>query len=333
MDLSKGYFQIPLTPRAQRYAAFVTPFGTYIPKKMMFGLVCAPYYFCKLMAQVLEGLEQFALPYIDDIAIFSQGWKDHVKHIDIVLGRLRKAGLKVKPSKCKFAQEEVLFLGHRIGSGSRSPSDLKIKAIADFPRPTTKTQVRSFLVLVGYYSHYISNYSTIASPLTDALKGKIKKEKIIWDEKCGKAFEQLKAKLVSQPILFAPDFATDFILQTDATRVHYRLFSVWTLVPVGLDQQLSDHSTVDEIASGAADCRLTYTMANCPQRRLEKPGERGKKKRTRKKKKKELGKRQGLAVLGSGEENPRVLLGDADQESETRMSKNALRTGRRQAVE
>ncbi|GFT02270.1 hypothetical protein TNCV_85101 [Trichonephila clavipes] len=70
MDLSKGYFQIPLTPRAQRYVAFVTPFGTYIPKKMMFGLVCAPYYFCKLMAQVLEGLEQFALPYIDDIAIF-----------------------------------------------------------------------------------------------------------------------------------------------------------------------------------------------------------------------------------------------------------------------
>ncbi|GFU36182.1 retrovirus-related Pol polyprotein from transposon 297 [Trichonephila clavipes] len=168
MDLSKGYFQIPLTPRAQRYAAFVTPFGTYIPKKMMFGLVCAPYYFCKLMAQVLEGLEQFALPYIDDIAIFSQGWKDHVKHIDIVLGRLRKAGLKVKPSK------------------------------------------------LGYYSHYIPNYSTIASPLTDALKGKIKKEKITWDEKCGKAFEELKAELVTQPILFAPDFATDFILQTDA---------------------------------------------------------------------------------------------------------------------
>ncbi|GFW41980.1 retrovirus-related Pol polyprotein from transposon 297 [Trichonephila clavipes] len=108
---------------------------------------------------------------------------------------------------------------HRIGSGSRSPSDLKIKAIADFPRPTTKTQVRSFLGLVGYYSHYIPNYSTIASPLTDALKGKIKKEKITWDEKCGKAFEELKAKLVSQSILFAPDFATDFILQTDASEV------------------------------------------------------------------------------------------------------------------
>ncbi|GFX15875.1 retrovirus-related Pol polyprotein from transposon 297 [Trichonephila clavipes] len=312
MPLSKGYFQIPLTPRAQRYAAFVTPFGTYIPKKRMFGLVCAPYYFCKLMALVLEGLEQFALPYIDDIAIFSQGWKDYVKHIDIVLGRLRKAGLKVKLSK------------------------------------------------LGYYSHYIPNYSTISSPLTDALKGKIKKEKITWDEKCGKAFEELKAKLVSQPILFAPDFATDFILQTDASEdntiagqyycrtilcrtildrdlgaraagVHYRLFSVWTLVPVRRDQQLSDHSTVDEIASGAADCRLTYTMANCPQRRLENR-ERGKKE-NEKKKEKELEKDKGWWFLGSGEENPRVLFGDADQESETRMSKNALRTGRRQAVE
>ncbi|GFW99854.1 hypothetical protein TNCV_3509731, partial [Trichonephila clavipes] len=59
----------------------------------------------------------------------------------------------------------------------------------------------------------------------------------------------------------------DRVLGARAAGVHYRLFSVWTLVPVRLDQQLSDHSTVDEIASGAADCRLTYTMANCPQRR------------------------------------------------------------------
>ncbi|GFX05532.1 retrovirus-related Pol polyprotein from transposon 297 [Trichonephila clavipes] len=94
---------------SERYAAFVTPFGTYIPSKMMFGLVCAPYYFCKLMAQVLEGLEQFALPYIDDIAIFFQGWKDHVKHIDIVLGRLRKAGLKVKPLNVSLLKRKFYF--------------------------------------------------------------------------------------------------------------------------------------------------------------------------------------------------------------------------------
>ncbi|GFT74018.1 hypothetical protein TNCV_3707541 [Trichonephila clavipes] len=114
--------------------------------------------------------------------------------------------------------------------------------------------------------------------------------------------------------------------------VHYRLFSVWTLVPVRLDKQLSDHSTVDEITSGAADCRLTYTMANCPQRRLEKRVKE-KKEGEREKEGKESSKRRGLVVLGNGEENPRVLFRDADQESKTRMRNNALRTGPRQAVE
>ncbi|GFV70151.1 hypothetical protein TNCV_2552951 [Trichonephila clavipes] len=123
----------------------------------------------------------------------------------------------------------------------------------------------------------------------------------------------------------------DRVLGARAAGVHYRLFSVWTLVPVRRDQQLSDHSTVDEIASGAADCRLTYTMANCPQRRLEKPGEREKE---NEKKKERARKRQGLVVFRKRRgESQSFLLGDADEESETRMSKNALRTGRRQAVD
>ncbi|GFV85848.1 hypothetical protein TNCV_1421531 [Trichonephila clavipes] len=101
----------------------------------------------------------------------------------------------------------------------------------------------------------------------------------------------------------------DRVLGSRAAGVHYRLFSVWTLVPVRLDKQLSDHSTVDEIDSVAADCRLTYTMANCPQRWLEKRVE--EKKGRRKRKREE--KRRGLVVLGSGEENPRLLFRDADQ--------------------
>ncbi|GFT78205.1 hypothetical protein TNCV_4335721, partial [Trichonephila clavipes] len=116
----------------------------------------------------------------------------------------------------------------------------------------------------------------------------------------------------------------DRVLGAHAAGVHYRLFSVWTFVPVRLDKQLSDHSTVDEIASGATYCRLTYTMANCPQRR--------KKKRT-KKRKKRAWKRRELVVLGSGEENRKVWFSDADEESKTRMRKNALRTGPRQAVD
>ncbi|GFT05638.1 hypothetical protein TNCV_1044991 [Trichonephila clavipes] len=149
------------------------------------------------------------------------------------------------------------------------------------------------------------------------------------------------------------------LVHSEIAGVHYRLFSVWTLVPVRLDQQLSGHSTVDEIASGAADCVALHTqwrivlksgktttvgrrgsavgacvghLLVCEETGLEKPGER-RKKREREKRRKRARKRQGLVVLGSGEENTRVLFGDADQESETRMSKNALRTGERQTVE
>ncbi|XP_054719150.1 uncharacterized protein LOC129228494 [Uloborus diversus] len=223
MDLIKGYFQIPLTERASRYAAFVTPFGTYRPKNMMFGLLNAPYYFVKLLAQVLNGFEHFTAPYIDDIAIYSQSWEQHVIDVDKVLERLGDAKLTVKPSKCRFAQDSVRFLGHDVGSGKRSPSEAKLKAVQDFPTPTTKTLIRSFLGLVGYYGRYIPNFSEVAAPLTSALKGRIRKEKVVWTDECEEAFRALKGSLLKSPILYAPDFSKEFILQTDASESGMRI--------------------------------------------------------------------------------------------------------------
>ncbi|GFX37005.1 hypothetical protein TNCV_1175051 [Trichonephila clavipes] len=123
----------------------------------------------------------------------------------------------------------------------------------------------------------------------------------------------------------------DRVLGARAAGVHYRLISVWTLVPVRLGKQLSDHSTVVDFASEAADCRHTYTMANCPQRRLEKPGEE-KGRRTRKRKKRELKKTRSGRFRKRRGESQSFWVRDADQESKTRM-RNALRTGPRQAVE
>ncbi|GFS83267.1 hypothetical protein TNCV_600161 [Trichonephila clavipes] len=147
----------------------------------------------------------------------------------------------------------------------------------------------------------------------------------LWHELC-----DMLRRLVGTTVLMT---ILDRVLGARAAGVHYRLFRVSTLVPVRLDQQLSDHSTVDEIASGEADCRLTYTMANCPQRRLEKPGERRKKRENEKKEKKSSEKTRAGCFRKLRGESQSFLLGDVDQESEARMSKNALRTGRRQAVE
>ncbi|GFX73188.1 retrovirus-related Pol polyprotein from transposon 297 [Trichonephila clavipes] len=170
-DLSKGYWQIPLSKTAQRYAAFCTSFGTYRPLRMSFGLKNAPYFFSKLMAELLNGLEDFVVPYLDDIAIFSDTWESHIKHMETVLQRIKRAKLTIKPSKC----------------------------------------------IAGYYQKYINLFSVIAAPLTDALKGRAKKGEIKWTTECENAFRELKGKLIDKPVLYAPNFEREFIVQTDAS--------------------------------------------------------------------------------------------------------------------
>ncbi|GFW18363.1 retrovirus-related Pol polyprotein from transposon 297 [Trichonephila clavipes] len=215
-DLSKGYWQIPLSKTAQRYAAFCTSFGTYRPLRMSFGLKNAPYFFSKLMAELLNGLEDFVVPYLDDIAIFSDTWESHIKHMETVLQRIKRAKLTIKPSKCKFAQQNVKFLGHIVGQGFRTPTEIKVQAVLEFPTPRTKTQIRAFLGIAGYYQKYINLFSVIAAPLTDALKGRAKKGEIKWTTECENAFRELKGKLIDKPVLYAPNFEREFIVQTDA---------------------------------------------------------------------------------------------------------------------
>lgn len=216
LDLVRGYWQVPLTEQASRYAAFISPLGTFRPKVLSFGLKNAPYCFCGLMDKVLKGMESFALPYLDDVAIFSRSWTEHVEHLRAVLNRLREAGLTVKASKCQLVQAEVTYLGHVIGQGNRRPSEVKVAAIRDFPQPRTKTDIRSFLGVAGYYQRYIHRYSELASPLTDALR-KTEPLTIKWDEKKEQAFNDLKKALTSQPVLTAPDYNKPFVIQCDAS--------------------------------------------------------------------------------------------------------------------
>ncbi|GIY43641.1 transposon Ty3-I Gag-Pol polyprotein [Caerostris darwini] len=115
------------------------------------------------MSQVLENCEDFAVQYLDDFAIYSNSWDDHLKHTDEVLKRVNDSNLTIKPSKCKLSQNHTKYLGHIEGSGSRTPAEVKIEAVLDFPMPTTKTQVRGFLGSAGYYEQYVKkifgNYS------------------------------------------------------------------------------------------------------------------------------------------------------------------------------
>ena len=88
-------------------------------------------------------------------------------HLRSVFTRLREAGLTAKPSKCTLGATTCTYLGHVVGNGVVCTEPIKLQAVADFPRPHTKTHVRKFLGLTGYYRRFIPNYATLAAPLTD----------------------------------------------------------------------------------------------------------------------------------------------------------------------
>ena len=216
LDLTRGYWQVPVAADARHKTAFATPFGLYQFTVMPFGLQGAPAIFQRLMDRVLHGVGDFAAAYLDDIVIFSETWEDHLSHVHLVLGRLQASGLTAKPSKCQFGMAQCVYLGHIVGSGLVKPEHTKIQAVQQTPPPQTKKQVRAFLGLTGYYRRFIPDYASIAAPLSD-LTRKNAPAHVTWTAVCEHLFQQIKTLLCTSPVLQAPDFDRPFVLQTDAS--------------------------------------------------------------------------------------------------------------------
>lgn len=215
IDLSKGYWQIPLAPKTKPMTAFATELGLMQFTVLPFGLQGAPAAFSRLMRKVLKGLPNVK-NYIDDILVHHANWKDHLACIESVLERLRKANLTARPTKCFFGLPEVEFLGHKLGSGKIAPTSEKVEAIKGADPPNNKKQLRSFLGLASFYRRYVPNFSAVASPLTDATRNGMP-NRITWDEPQRRAFDHIKKVLISEPVLQLPDYSKPFILSTDAS--------------------------------------------------------------------------------------------------------------------
>ncbi|KAL0539863.1 hypothetical protein IC582_024084 [Cucumis melo] len=162
-----------------------------------------------------EFLDTFVIVFIDDILIYSKTEAEHEKHLRMVLQTLRDNKLYAKFSKCEFWLKQVSFLGHVVSKAGVSVDPAKIEAVTGWTRPSTVSEVRSFLGLAGYYRRFVENFSRIATPLTQLTR---KGAPFVWSKACEDSFQNLKQKLVTAPVLTVPDGSGSFVIYSDASK-------------------------------------------------------------------------------------------------------------------
>ncbi|CAF1202694.1 unnamed protein product, partial [Didymodactylos carnosus] len=216
IDLSSGFLQVELDKESKEKTAFVTHEGIFQFNVMPFGLTNAPATFHRFMDLVLRGLKwNCCLVYLDDVIIYSATFEQHLEDIHSVLERIKINDLTLKPSKCFFARQELKYLGHIVSAQGIRPDPEKLEAVRSFPSPGTAKDVRAFLELTGYYRRFIKNYAEVAESLFTSIREK-HNSIFAFTPECQQAFELLKQRLISAPIVAYPNFDYPFLLQLDA---------------------------------------------------------------------------------------------------------------------
>lgn len=219
LDMSKGYWQLPVCQADKKKLAFSTPEGQFQWNVMPFGILTAPATFTKMMRLLIEPMQETTIHnFMDDVLIATETFTEHMRVLEKLIVRLQECNLTARPSKCLIAFQRLEYLGHTVGHGLLWPDAAKVQKLSEMSRPITKTNVKSFLGLAGYYRKFIPDFSKVAKPLTDLTK-KGQPSTVHWDPKCEIAFETLKDSLAKQPVLHLPDLNKEFILRTDASNV------------------------------------------------------------------------------------------------------------------
>ena len=146
MDLTSGYFQIPVKREDIPKTAFVCKYGHFEMTRMPFGLNNAASTFQRTMELALQELQWVTcLIYIDDVIVFGKDFDQHMQRLEEVLDRIKKAGLKLKASKSYLLQKEVIFLGHVVSGEGIKPSPTNVTKVVDWPTPKTAKQIKNSL--------------------------------------------------------------------------------------------------------------------------------------------------------------------------------------------
>ena len=223
LGLKSRFWQIRIDEASKQYTAFtVGNLGFFECNRMPFRLCNALATFqCFIQNCIGELNFIYCLIYLDDLIVFSWTAEEHLHHLCVVFDHLREYNLKLKPSKCSLFKEELNYLAHKVSKAGICPSDINVKAIADYTPPQTYTEIRAFLGLVGHYRCFIKDLAWIAQPLNEHLAGEgasWKSERVSLSEGALKVFKMLKRACMNSPVLAFADYTKEFLLETDASK-------------------------------------------------------------------------------------------------------------------
>ena len=215
LDRYSGYNQIAIAPEDQEKTTFTCPYGTFAFRRMPFGLCNAPGTFQRCMMAIFSDMVEKTIHiFMDDFSVMGNSFHNCLANLRAVLARCEETNLVLNWEKCHFMVQEGIVLGHRISATGIEVDKAKIEAIEKLPPPSSVKGIRSFLGHAGFYRRFIKDFSQIAKPLSNLLVQGIPFE---FDSQCLHAFTVLKDKLISAPIVVAPDWSFPFELMCDAS--------------------------------------------------------------------------------------------------------------------
>ncbi len=217
LDLRNAYHLVRIREGDEWKTAFNTPTGHFEYRVLPFGLTNAPAVFQALINDVLRDMvNRFVFVYLDDILIFSPSLQVHTQHVRQVQQRLLENQLYAKAEKCVFHAKSVSFLGHIISVEGIKADPAKVRAVAKWPIPDSRKALQRFLGFANFYRRFIRNFSLVAAPLTALTSPKVP---FRWNSQAQEAFDVLKSRFISAPVLCLPDPERQFIVDVDASEV------------------------------------------------------------------------------------------------------------------
>ncbi|GFH61911.1 hypothetical protein CTEN210_18387 [Chaetoceros tenuissimus] len=211
LDISMQYYTFKLDKASSMLCTIATPFGLYRYLRLPMGILESPDIAQEIMERLLANCD--CEVYIDDIGIFSKTWKEHIAKLNKILHILQDANFTINPLKCEWAVQETDWLGHWLTPVGIKPWEKKIKPLLALPKPRTTKEVKSFLGAVNFYKDMWKRRSHLQQPLTELLK----KGSFKWGPAQDKAFEQIKALMASDVLLYYPDHNKAFHIYTDSS--------------------------------------------------------------------------------------------------------------------